>query len=119
MNLPGNILLHNRNRIFDFEKQNTQVGYIEDGEFDYHTIGRRSSVDFSKPVKWVGIRQRFFNSYLIAKDNFSSGKMNWEVPPDEKKILAQATTDMKVQLPVASTEKSALIYFMVLPIFIP
>ena len=61
------------------------MGYVEDGEFDYHTIGRRSSVNFSAPVKWIGLRQRFFNTFLIAKNNFASGKMNWEVPPDEKK----------------------------------
>ncbi|HMC99912.1 MAG TPA: membrane protein insertase YidC, partial [Ferruginibacter sp.] len=57
-----------------FEKQNTQVGYIMDGDFDYHTIGRRSSKDFDKPVKWIGIRQRFFNTFLVAKNSFSSGR---------------------------------------------
>ena len=88
-----------------FEKQNTQIGYVEDGEFDYHTIGRRSSVSFSKPVKWIGIRQRFFNSFLIANNNFASGKMNWEVPSDEKKIVTQAVTDMRIEVPIASSSK--------------
>ncbi len=73
------------------------MGYVEDGEFDYHTIGSRSSVNFSKPVKWVGMRQRFFNTFLVAKNNFSSGKNDWEVPSDEKKIIAQSATDMKVK----------------------
>ena len=27
-----------------FEKQNTQIGYVEDGDFDYHTIGRSGRV---------------------------------------------------------------------------
>jgi YidC/Oxa1 family membrane protein insertase len=86
-----------------FEKQNTQVGYVEDGEFDYHTIGRRSSVNFTKPVKWIGVRQRFFNTFLIAKNNFASGKMNWEVPADDTKIVSKTTSDMRVEVPVAST----------------
>ena len=64
-----------------FEKQNTQVGYVMDGDFDYHTIGRRSSKDFDKPVKWIGIRQRFFNTFLVAKNNFSSGQDGMDHPP--------------------------------------
>ena len=86
-----------------FEKQNTQVGYIMDGDFDYHTIGRRSSKDFDKPVKWVGIRQRFFNTFLVAKNNFSSGKIEWIVPPDSAKTVMQAIANMKLQLPVTNS----------------
>jgi len=82
----------------DFEKQNTQIGYVEGGEFDYHTIGRRNSVEFSKPVGWIGVRQRFFNSFLIAKNKFSSGKMEWTIPDNEKKTVADFTNTMKLQL---------------------
>ena len=84
-----------------FEKQNTQVGYIMDGEFDYHTIGRRSSKEFDKPVKWIGIRQRFFNTFLVAKNNFSSGNMEWAIPADTAKSVLQSIANMKMQLPVA------------------
>ncbi|HZI54150.1 MAG TPA: membrane protein insertase YidC, partial [Chitinophagaceae bacterium] len=111
MNLTWNYTAAQQESDISFEKQNTQVGYMEDGEFDYHTIGRRNSVDFSGAVKWVGLRQRFFNSYLIAKESFSSGRMSWELPSNEKKILAQATTDMKVQLPVASIGKAGFNLF--------
>jgi YidC/Oxa1 family membrane protein insertase len=86
-----------------FEKQNTQVGYIMDDEFDYHTIGRRSSKEFDKPVKWIGIRQRFFNTFLVAKNNFSSGKMEWSIPADTAKTVMQSTAYMKLQLPVQSS----------------
>jgi len=86
-----------------FEKQNTQIGYIMDGEFDYHTIGRRSSKEFDKPVKWIGIRQRFFNAFLVAKNDFSSGKMEWNIPPDTSKTVLQSTAMMKLQLPVQSS----------------
>jgi len=86
-----------------FEKQNTQVGYIMDGEFDYHTIGRRSSKEFDKPVKWIGIRQRFFNTFLVAKNNFSSGKMEWNIPADTARTVMQSIANMKLQLPVQSS----------------
>jgi YidC/Oxa1 family membrane protein insertase len=86
-----------------FEKQNTQVGYIMDDDFDYHTIGRRSSKEFDKPVKWIGVRQRFFNTFLVAKNNFSSGRMEWIIPPDTAKTVLQSIATMKMQLPVASS----------------
>ncbi|MBC7946948.1 MAG: membrane protein insertase YidC [Chitinophagaceae bacterium] len=90
----------------NYEKQNTQVGYVEDEEFDYHTIGKRSSINFTEPVKWVGVRQRFFNSYLIAKDNFTSGTMEWTVPPDETKVIVQANSTFRYQMPVATSAKA-------------
>ena len=95
-----------------FEKQNTQIGYLMDADFDYHTIGRRSSREFDKPVKWIGVRQRFFNTFLVAKNNFSSGKIDWTIPGDATGIVMQSTANMKVQLPVqhAATVPLAILY---------
>jgi YidC/Oxa1 family membrane protein insertase len=94
-----------------FEEQNTQVGYVEDGEFDYHTIGRTSSTDFDKPVKWLGVRQRFFNAFLVAKDNFSSGKMEWVIPPPTEKVVMRATSTMQVKLPQGAEAKTGFNIF--------
>jgi len=86
-----------------FEKQNTQVGYVEDGDFDYHTIGRKSSQDFSKSVRWIGVRQRFFNTFLVAKNNFSSGRIEWIIPADTAKTVMQSIANMRVQLPITNS----------------
>ncbi len=86
-----------------FEKQNTQVGYVKDGTFDYHTIAKRSSKQFSESVNWVGVRQRFFFTILVAKNNFSSGNMEWSIPPDSAKTIVRSVANMKVQVPVASS----------------
>jgi YidC/Oxa1 family membrane protein insertase len=85
-----------------YEKQNTQIGYIKDGDFDYHTIAKRSSKDFSESVKWVGVRQRFFFAALVARDKFSSGKMEWNIPPDSAKTIVRSTASMKVVVPAGS-----------------
>jgi len=60
-----------------FEKQNTQVGYIEKDEFDYHTIGNSSDRSFDGSVSWLGIRQRFFLGALIAPAKFQKGDVQW------------------------------------------
>ncbi|MBL7724264.1 MAG: membrane protein insertase YidC [Chitinophagaceae bacterium] len=106
MNLSWQYAAAQQESDIDFEKQNTQVGYVEDGSFDYHTIGRKSSKDFDEPVNWIGVRQRFFFTILLAKNNFSSGKMEWTMPPDSAKTLVRSTANMKVQLPVATTSKA-------------
>jgi YidC/Oxa1 family membrane protein insertase len=110
LNLDWQYAAHQQESDISFEKQNTQVGYVEDGEFDYHTIGRKSEVDFSKSVKWIGVRQRFFNSFLISKENFSSGKISWAIPADEKQVIVEATTSMKIKVPASYKVGFSLFY---------
>jgi YidC/Oxa1 family membrane protein insertase len=85
-----------------YEKQNTQVGYVKDGSFDYNTIGRKNNKTFDASVKWLGVRQRFFFTALIARDKFSSGKMEWTIPPDTAKTIVQSTANMKITVPAGS-----------------
>ncbi|TMI68788.1 MAG: membrane protein insertase YidC [Bacteroidetes bacterium] len=93
-----------------FEKTNTQIGYVENGEFDYHTIGRRDTVTLDGPVKWIGVRQRFFNSFLIAKDNFSSAAMGWSIPPDGQHIIVQAKSNLQIAVPASGNVALNLFY---------
>jgi YidC/Oxa1 family membrane protein insertase len=93
-----------------FEKQNTQVGYVEGGEFDYHTIIRTSSTEFTAPVQWIGIRQRFFSTFLIAKNNFSRGKIEWTIPADDKKTIVEATSNMESAVPSSGKMDFSLYY---------
>ena len=94
-----------------FEKQNTQIGYIMDDEFDYHTSVRRTDKKFDKPVKWLGIRQRFFNAFLVAKNNFANGEINWSLPADTTKTVLESKAVMQIQLPV---QKNADVAFGIL-----
>ena len=85
-----------------YERQNTQVGYIKDGSFDYHTIGRRNSKEFDDPVNWLAMRQRFFFASIVAKNNFSGGNMKW-TDGNDSIILTQSEANMRVTVPAAAT----------------
>ncbi len=102
MNLQWQYAAAQQETDISYEKQNTQVGYVEDGSFDYHTIGRKSSKEWDEPVKWFGVRQRFFFSILSAKNNFSSGNVEWTVPDDTAATVVRSTAMMKLQVPVGS-----------------
>jgi YidC/Oxa1 family membrane protein insertase len=91
-----------------YEKQNTQVGFIEDGNFDYFTIGNKNSVDFSKNVSWVGVRQRFFFSAIAHPQGFNGGQLNWTVPADSTGSVVRSVASLKLQLPVAATASTKL-----------
>ncbi|MBM3412065.1 MAG: membrane protein insertase YidC [Bacteroidetes bacterium] len=94
-----------------YEKQNTQVGFVEDGAFDYFTIRNRSSVDFTKPVGWVGVRQRFFFAAMEAPANFTSGQLNWVLPPDSTGAVVKTTAAMKMQLPASDNPTIELRFY--------
>lgn len=112
MNLLWQYEAHQQESDLDFERQNTQIGYMEDGNFDYHTISRSKNVDFDKLVDWVGVRQRFFNTFLIAKNKFSDGKMEWVEPTDkESHIVTQATSSMQLSVPTGATATVPLSIF--------
>jgi YidC/Oxa1 family membrane protein insertase len=88
-----------------YEKENTQIGYVEDGSYDYHTIGRRSDKEWDEPVKWVGVRQRFFVSILTAKNrDFTKGNINWIVPDADTNIVVQSTATLT--MPVTADGKA-------------
>lgn len=88
-----------------YEKENTQIGYVEDGSYDYHTIGRRSDKEWDEPLKWVGVRQRFFCSILTGKSSdFSSGNIKWVVPDSDTNIVVQSIATLK--MPVTANGKT-------------
>lgn len=102
MNLTWQYASAQQESDISYEKQNTQIGYVKDGEFDYHTAAKRSSKDFSESVNWIGIRQRFFFAILVARDKFSSGKLEWTMPPDTAKTILRSTANMKLSVPAGT-----------------
>ena len=110
MNLIWQYEAHQQERDIEFEQQNTQVGYMEDGEFDYHTIGRKSSVEFDKNISWVGVRQRFFNAFLSAKGDFADGRMEWTIPEKQKHAVVQATANMQLKATPGTTIPLQIFY---------
>ena len=78
-----------------YERQQSQIGYREGGDYDYNTATTSNSTEFKKPLNWVSVKQQFFNSTLIDKNNFSGGSIAWQVPADENTIL-QAVANLRI-----------------------
>lgn len=82
-----------------YEKAQSRVCFNMDDEYDYYMITSRTEKNFPDPVKWVAVKQQFFNTAIVAKQgNFSSGSMQW-VAPSEGNVVVQASTNLKYTLP--------------------
>ena len=86
-----------------YEKQMSNICFSEDNQFDY--ISRNKEHTFEKPAQWVAVVQQFFNTTLIAKNNFASGGVKWErsLDKDTTNTLATVETNLQVKVPVASS----------------
>ncbi|MGZ3918398.1 MAG: membrane protein insertase YidC, partial [Flavisolibacter sp.] len=83
-----------------YERQQSQIGYRMDGDYNHSSALSSSSEEFKKPVNWVSVKQQFFNTTLIAKNNFTSGTIDWTAPPvTDQKTVVQAIANLKLSLP--------------------
>lgn len=84
------------------EKRETQVGYWIKDDYDYFTLGRSYNKQFESPVKWVSLKQKFFNTTLIAQNGFTTGSINCTEEHDSTGLITAATTNLQVSLPAAN-----------------
>lgn len=82
-----------------YEKQQAHLCYVEDGKYDFTTLGNGGDEKFDKPVDWVAVNPQFFVSTLSAKDKFKNADVNWINPSDSLQITAQTTANLRVGVP--------------------
>lgn len=86
-----------------YERRQSRLCYVEDGDYDFKTATTGATATFDRPVNWLSIKQQFFNSTLIAKNNFHSGEIGITVPADTTDIVGKAVANMKIQVPAAAS----------------
>lgn len=93
-----------------YERQQSQIGYRVNDDYDYSSAMKSNSEEFKKPVNWVSVKQQFFNTTLIAKNNFSGGTVTWTAPTDQKTVV-QAVADLRLNVPSPNTTIPLAIYY--------
>jgi YidC/Oxa1 family membrane protein insertase len=106
LNLLWDAHSYKQERTLNYERQMSNICFSEGKEFDY--ISSKTTKTFEKPVQWVGLVQQFFNTTLIAKEGFTSGKIDWKRKIDSSNGLASLQTQLqtnvngnKVAIPLA------------------
>lgn len=86
-----------------YESTQTEIGFVENNEFDFERLGSGGNESFSKPVDWIAAKQQFFIMALLAKSKFSSAQVEWKVPADSAAALVHTMVNAKYAITTGST----------------
>jgi YidC/Oxa1 family membrane protein insertase len=81
-----------------YEKRQLQVGYVEDGKYDFETAARDNSKTYDKPLDWLSVKQQFFITALAAKNKFQTASVDWKVPQDSGSTLMTTTANLGIAI---------------------
>lgn len=94
LNLNWDITARQQESDIKYEKGQSNIGYVEEGDYDFEAAGTGDSKKFGDKTKWIGVKQQFFNTSIISASNFSYAESNWTVPAEEEDSL-QKVMDVK------------------------
>ncbi|TCJ17569.1 membrane protein insertase YidC [Flaviaesturariibacter flavus] len=100
-------------RDLSYERQQSAITFLEDGDYDNYNVFKEGPKTLDKAVNWVGVKQQFFSTNLIAKKNFASANLTWtppssEVKPGDKTVVTAETT---LKLPLSNGAAPLAIYY--------
>lgn len=81
-----------------YERMQTHICYLENGNYDFENLGSGDDKNFEKPVDWLAVKQQFFVSAIVAKNKMQSAIVKWTVPADSLKIVAQTTASCRIAI---------------------
>jgi YidC/Oxa1 family membrane protein insertase len=83
-----------------YERQQSQIVYLQEDGYDYNNIISKTEKKFDKPVQWVSVKQQFFNATLIAKNRFDGGQIQWtHNTEDTTGLITEAISNFNTKLP--------------------
>ncbi|MCD6347153.1 MAG: membrane protein insertase YidC [Bacteroidales bacterium] len=115
MDLDWSYPLRQQERAAKFESQYSSVYYkYLDDEVGHLQARKEGATDLSTKVKWIGFKQQFFSSVLVADNFFTSAKISsTNMPPDSGFLkLCSAAISMPLS---GKAQESIPMHFYFLP----
>jgi YidC/Oxa1 family membrane protein insertase len=103
INMVWQVQANQQERDIQSEKRETQLGLKNKDGFDYFTMSDGLNETWEEGVNWLGVKQKFFNTTLIAENGFSYADINCKVPDDSLKVVAQTTANLRTVFPASRT----------------
>lgn len=99
--------------INDSRTKTTVNYYTEKGDFDglSDTSTEPESESLAEPIKWVGIRQKFFTSAIIANGTFSGGEVRTSTNLADTTVVKTASVVLRIPKADVIGNKAAFTYF--------
>lgn len=92
LNINWDIVTHQQESDLKYEKGQSNIGYYEDGAYDFAAAGTGDNQKFGDKTKWIGVKQQFFNTSFLSANGMSSAEAQWTVPTEEQDSLKQVLT---------------------------
>jgi YidC/Oxa1 family membrane protein insertase len=103
MNILWQFNGHQHEKDIKYEKTQTQILWLQDGDYDYMNVFGKKDQKFDKPVNWFSIKQQFFNTTFISKNGFATASIDADSPADSIGTIITSTANLRVQLPPGAT----------------
>ncbi len=98
INFTWQTMAHPQQHDFSYEKTQTRLVYMAEEKYDYNSALKGTTEKLDKPTSFVGLKQQFFNSTILAPQKFSLVNAEVTVPEDTAnheiatlKLTAQAS----------------------------
>jgi len=98
LNINWQIKARQQQKDLSYERKQQKLVTRTDGEFDFWTAMGPVNQQLDKPTQWVGIKQQFFNSTLLAKNNFTSVTADISVPTDSSAETGTLKATARIQV---------------------
>jgi YidC/Oxa1 family membrane protein insertase len=92
LNINWEIVAHQQESDLKYEKGQSNIGYLEEGDYDFAAAGTGDNQKFGDKTKWIGVKQQFFNTSLLSPNGMSSAESQWTVPTEEQDSMKQVLT---------------------------
>ena len=109
ISLDWNLKTMRTEKGLNYENQNTELDYMEDGDFDYlNAMGKDNTEEVSK-ISWIAYKKQFFSAILATKTPFSKAKVSSKNLVDDEKIDTTFTKQFtsSIVLPIQNNEINA------------
>ena len=85
-------------KVKSYEVQQSELGYVKNGDFDFKSMISTDDKKFEKPLDWLSVKQQFFITAILAKNKFSSADVAWVTPNDSTNVITKTTANCRVSL---------------------
>jgi len=106
-----NIPLQEKDINADSRNKTTVNYYTTAGSFDGLTESSTDTRTLNDPLKWVAIRQKFFISAVLAKNNFTSGSIATSFNPADSSIVKKAEVNLLIPSDAIASDKANFSYY--------
>ncbi len=99
---------------FTNENNYTTIAYKFPGEAEVEELGvstESMSEDITTKVQWVGFKQQFFSSIIVAGSNFNTARMNYNTYPESANNIKDFFADMTLPYSATTADYNFKFYF--------